>query len=415
MRTLKIHIKARHPDYQEACRQMKESKLLYNQTNFLARQTYFYFCKKKYQLTGNKTVDDWILAGNYNGNVFGFEKLRTVLNAKLRLNSQVVQRIFRQLANDWQSYFKLKKTGLHAKIPNYKQFDYNIVSYSLQRISKKSLRKGFIRPTGFKHGVQLPNWFDIKSIQACSLVCQNGKIWLLVQYKEPQAKQVKGKNIAAIDFGVNDLVAMVYSDKSSPVVIKEKRIKTWNQEWNKTVAKQTENKKHFWSKFLDRVTSKRNLRVEQIINRTANVIVQNLLKHEVGLLILGKNVGWKQKVHIGKRNTQNFVQIPFAKLANNIAYKAQAYGIKVVFQEESYTSKASFVSQEFIPSFDKDNPNKKHKFVGKRVKRGVYKDGDVTIHADINAAFNIMRKNIKNNAIDFWKNKTNIQPLGLAI
>lgn len=172
---------------------MKESKLLYNQINFLARQTYFYFCKKKYQLTGNKTVDDWILAGNYNGNVFGFEKLRTILNAKLRLNSQVVQRIFRQLANDWQSYFKLKKTGLHAKIPNYKQLEYNIVSYSLQRISKKSLRKGFIRPTGFKHGVQLPNWFDTKSIQACSLICQNGKIWLLVQYKEPQIEPIKGK------------------------------------------------------------------------------------------------------------------------------------------------------------------------------------------------------------------------------
>lgn len=100
---------------------------------------------------------------------------------------------------------------------------------------------------------------------------------------------------------------MAYSDKSSPIVVKDKRIKTWNQEWNKTVAKQTENKKHFWSKFLDRVTSKRNLRVEQIINRTANVIVQNLLKHEVGLLVLGKNIGWKQKVHIGKRNTQNFV------------------------------------------------------------------------------------------------------------
>lgn len=102
-------------------------------------------------------------------------------------------------------------------------------------------------------------------------------------------------------------------------------------------------------------------------------------------------------------------------MANNIAYKAQAYGIKVVFQEESYTSKASFISQDLIPSFDKDNPNKKYKFTGKRIQRGVYKDGNTIIHADINAAFNIMRKNIKNNAIEFWENKTNIQPLGLAI
>lgn len=60
-------------------------------------------------------------------------------------------------------------------------------------------------------------------------------------------------------------------------------------------------------------------------------------------------------------------------------------GIEVLLQEESYTSKCDFLSEEKV---------KKHeKYLGRRVKRGLFKSSTgKLINADINGAFNILRK-----------------------
>ena len=416
MRTLKIHVKPSHVDYHEAIRQMEISKRLYNRANYMARQSYFRFCGKPYTLTGDPVLDDWVCEENYVGNRFNIGKLRKPLTSKININSKVAQGVLFKVANDWQSFFKLKKAGYKANIPHYKKNPLNNVPYTKQAISHRALRNGVIKPTEFKQGFQLPNWFDPESVQACNLFQKNGKIWLAVIYHEAEIPRIDydSDTVAAIDFGVNDIVAMAYSDKSSPIVISGKQLKSYNQKWNKAMALNRTKQKHSSSKFLDLITSKRNLRVEQITNRTANVVIQELVKHKVSKVILGKNDGWKQKVNIGKRNNQNFVQIPFACLADNIAYKARSIGIEVQFQEESYTSKASFFSQDPIPIFDEQNKTK-YKFSGERIERGLYKDGEKLIHADINAAFNIMRKAGVKNAIKFWKDKTNIQPLGVKL
>ena len=416
MRTLKIHIKPSHIDYHEAIRQMEISKQLYNKANYMARQSFFYHCDKPYALTGDPVLDYWICEENYVGNPFNMRKLRKPLTSKININSKVAQGIFHKVANDWQSFFKLKKAGYKANIPHYKKNPLNNVSYTKQAISQRALRNGFIKPARFKQGFQLPSWFDPKSVQACNLFQKNGKIWLAVIYHEVEIPQIDydSDTVAAIDFGVNDIVAMAYSDKSSPIVISGKQLKSYNQKWNKAVALNRKEQKHLSSKFIDLITSKRNLRVEQITNRTANVVVRELVKHKVSKVILGKNNGWKQKVNIGKRNNQNFVQIPFARLADNIVYKARSIGIEVQFQEESYTSKASFFSQDPIPIFDEQKETR-YRFSGKRKERGLYKDGERLIHADINAAFNIMRKAGIENVIEFWKDKTNIQPLGVKL
>ena len=74
-----------------------------------------------------------------------------------------------------------------------------------------------------------------------------------------------------------------------------------------------------------------------------------------------------------------------------IEYKAVMAGIAVVYQEESYTSKASFVDGDCIPVYGKNDHNAV--FSGTRIKRGLYKcrNGEV-INADLNGAANILRK-----------------------
>ncbi len=99
------------------------------------------------------------------------------------------------------------------------------------------------------------------------------------------------------------------------------------------------------------------------------------------------------KANMGKRNNQNFVQIPHARFIAMLTYKAELVGITVKVTEESYTSKASLLDLDPLPVRDPNNGSEKHTFRGKRVKRGLYRASDGRkINADINGAGNVIRK-----------------------
>ena len=123
-------------------------------------------------------------------------------------------------------------------------------------------------------------------------------------------------------------------------------------------------------------------------------------KHKTKLL-------FTQDINIGKVNNQNFVQLPIMRFADMVKYKCELEGIKVVFNEESYTSKCSFLDAEQIC--------KHETYMGRRVKRGLFvsKYGR-KINADVNGSYNIMRKAIPNafaNGIE----GVGVHPLVLAI
>ena len=90
------------------------------------------------------------------------------------------------------------------------------------------------------------------------------------------------------------------------------------------------------------------------------------------------------------------MSIPFSKIIDIIKYKAEDLGIKCIEQEESYTSKASFLDNDNIPTFNEDN-NQKHTFSGKRITRNLYQtQNNQIIDADLNGTLNIMKKaNVK--------------------
>jgi putative transposase len=95
---------------------------------------------------------------------------------------------------------------------------------------------------------------------------------------------------------------------------------------------------------------------------------------------------------MGKKNNQQFVQIPHARFIDLLTYKAQLVGINVLVQEESYTSKASFLGLDPIPTYDPHGKEKPH-FSGQRVSRGLYRaNNGRRIQADVNASYNILRK-----------------------
>ena len=73
---------------------------------------------------------------------------------------------------------------------------------------------------------------------------------------------------------------------------------------------------------------------------------------------------------------------PFTYLRSFISYKASEHGISIIEQEESYTSKASFLDNDPIPVY-KEGDGTKYTFSGKRKPtryKGMYKkDGVVCI------------------------------------
>ena len=75
-------------------------------------------------------------------------------------------------------------------------------------------------------------------------------------------------------------------------------------------------------------------------------IIDHLVQHRIGTLVIGKNDGWKQEVKLGKRTNQTFVFLPHARFIQMLTYKAQLVGIHVILTEESYTSKCSFLDSE---------------------------------------------------------------------
>jgi transposase len=85
-----------------------------------------------------------------------------------------------------------------------------------------------------------------------------------------------------------------------------------------------------------------------------------------------------------------------------IEYKCKLEGIKVILINEAYTSKCSALDFKEI--------GKKEKYLGQRIKRGLFetKDG-LLINADINASINILRnastngdRDITNVVEDLW-------------
>ena len=134
---------------------------------------------------------------------------------------------------------------------------------------------------------------------------------------------------------------------------------------------------------------KRNNRIKDYFHKTSNIVIKECIKNNFGTIVIGYNEKWKQNVNMGSINNQSFVQVPYYRLIQMLKYKAESVGIQVILQEESYTSKCSFLDNESIEHHDV--------YMGKRVKRGLFRTAKgILINADVNAALNILKKAFPN-------------------
>jgi IS605 OrfB family transposase len=325
------------------------------------------------------------------------------------LNTDIAQQTLKVVDRSFRSFFNLikaAKQGLYRfeqiRLPGYLPKD----GYFPLIMPRIKVKDGFFEipmSNEFKKQfgsvrIPFPERLVGKKLKEVRILPKYKARFFEVEYiveAEPEPQRVDPNNKLAMDLGLDNLATCV-STTGASFIVDGKPLKSFNQWFNKENARLQSIKDLQGIKGTTerqaKLTINRNNRVRDYLNKTARYIINWCIEEQVGTVIVGVNPGMKQEINIGSKNNQNFVQIPHWSLRNKLKSLCERYGLTYLEQEESYTSKASFLDDDDLPTYNPDNPQE-YKFSGKRVKRGLYRSRDGhLISSDANGAANIGRK-----------------------
>ena len=372
------------------------SKNLYNVALYNIRQ--YYFAEKKFL--------------NYESN---YHECKSNENYKL-LQAGISQQTLKMADRSFKSFFNLIKK---AKVGDYRFQDIKIPHYLAKddlfvlvlSTNAINIKDGFISiPFSREMKKKYPNT-DIKipfpkrlvdkKIKEVRIIPQfNGKFFKIQYCYESNTTDLglNKDNALSIDVGLENLATCVDTNGAS-FIIDGRKLKSINHYYNKQKAKKQSilDKQNLkYSKSMIKLINKRNNKANDYIKKSARNIINYCIKNDIGTVIVGYNSDFKRNINIGKVNNQQFTQISFGALRETIKNLCDQYNIKYIEQEESYTSKASFLDKDDIPIFNPSDDTK-YIFSGKRIKRGLYKSSNgAIINADVNGACNILVKSKQN-------------------
>jgi len=357
----------------------RQSKNLYNYGNYIIKQqlNYCNYMTSEYELV----------------NILRYHPCYTEYIA------HSAQQTLKFLVKNWNAYFRAKKEYKQnptkyfsqPRKPQYKnKRGFHIIYFTANQVKlKEEGLLHFPKRVGLQVQTRLKTGTKIKHVR----IIPRGTCFILEIIYDKEIEPIKSasalqKNILAIDLGLNNLMACV-SNIFPPFLIRGRKLKAINQWYNKERSRlqsiyksqEIENYGQRMKKLID----KRYQNVEDYLHKASRIVITQCLFHHVDTIVIGYNKKWKQKINIGRRNNQSFVNIPFLSLVHKLLYKAEEVGIEVILIEESYTSKCSFLDNEII--------QKHPKYLGRRIKRGLYKSNKgILLNADCNSAGNIGRK-----------------------
>ena len=370
------------------------AKNLYNESLYNIRQ--YFFKNKKYL--------------NYNNN---YHELKHSDNYKL-LNSNMSQQILKEVDGSFKSFFSLlkkKQSGKYddkVKIPHYLDKDayYTLIIGFVRIIDNNKLVIPYSNTFRKNHKsitITIPPQLVNTRIKEIRIIPKLNGTYFEFQYTyEANIQKVKlsSHKYLSLDIGINNLVTAV-SNTGNSFIIDGRYLKSINQWFNKKNSGLTSihmKQLHFkgdsskipYTNKQNKLLDKRNKRINDYLSKTARYIINYCISNDIGNIVLGYNPKIQKDSKLSKQVNQSFTIIPIGKLKDKLSYLSELYGINLILQEESYTSKASFLDEDEIPSYGKDD---NYNFSGSRIKRGLYKTSKGTlINADINGSLNILKK-----------------------
>ena len=360
-----------------------KAKNLYNAGLYQIRQSIFE--RNKSQEEEKPSVLSWVEL------VSQFKKEKQ--SDMLALPSKVSTNILKILGSTIHSYYQTLK-AFHDKsnlsvtskpqLPRYlhKTEGRSVVEFTSQTISRKR-----------DLNLSIPT--KVKAPKSVRIVPRLKSFVIEVVYEVEVSPLKQTGNYAAIDLGIDNLATITFSDGTNPLVVKGSKLKSINQGYNRLIAKATSklpaNQKT--SQHIHRLWRNREWKLQSELHKITSFLSLYFDEMAIETVFIGKNQSWKQEVSLGKKTNQSFTQIPFNIFISQLTYKCLAKGIEVVEQEESYTSKASFLDEDEIPVYE--NVQDKPRFSGRRVSRGLYKSKDGSVlNADVNGSYNILVKGL---------------------
>ena len=371
------------------------AKSLYNEALYNVRQHFFN-------------------TSNYLNYYENYKQIKDSDNYKL-LNSNMSQQILKEVDGSFKSFFsllKLKNKGKYEdkiKIPHYlDKNDYLTLIIGFVRIvDNNKLVIPYSNTYKKEHKlitVTIPPQLIDKYIKEIRIIPKLNASYFEFQYTYEanidNNIKLSSHNYLSLDIGINNLVTAITSIGSS-FIIDGRYLKSINQWFNKQNSKLSSiqmKQLHFkgdsskipYTSKQNRLLDKHNKRINDYMSKTAKYIINYCLDNDIGNIVLGYNKDFQKNSKLSKQNNQSFTNIPIGKLKDKLTYLSELYGINLILQEESYTSKASFLDEDVIPTYGKDD---NYMFSGSRIKRGLYKTSDGTlINSDINGSLNILKK-----------------------
>lgn len=374
-------IKRKHPLYKICDELCLKSKNLYNAALFEYKQS---FIDKE-----RKTLNWQQINKNFNSR--NQEDYRALPS---KVSNTVLKKLGNNITSYWGLYNKKKNNSYDRKIrlPKYlhKTNGRFIVEFNKQTFSKERGENNELIICKSSLNLRIPTLQE--NPQQVRIVPKKNYYVVEVVYEIKEDKLKNNQRIAAIDLGINNLATVVTNDGDNPLIISGGKIKSINQYYNKLSSKKNSllPKNIYTSKSLDRLWLKRNNKLSYEIHKITKYLTTYFDERDISKVVVGNNIGWKNGIRLGKRNNQNFVNIPYKMFIDQLVYKCKLVGIEVIVSEESYTSKVSFLDSDIIPNYRDENIPK---FSGKRIKRGLYlSSSGRKINADVNGAYNIMAK-----------------------
>ena len=283
-----------------------------------------------------------------------------------------------------------------AKNNKTKVIKNNKIGFSLSKKAKRKfkMKNLEVNLSNFKFPKGLnKNLSNLQQVR----ICYDKKIerfYLAFIYRiEVSAIDINSNDIMAIDLGQNNLITGVFNKSSYRFILDGKELKSKIAYVNSRMSK-------LQSKEMKKLKGSNNFKLTKkmkklynywrnyswtYIHKCSSRTIKIALENNCSTIMIGDFKGVKRN----KKHMKYFATIPYVTLIDQIKYKAKKVGIKVVMINESYTSGCSCIDDYII---SKKCYNKK-----RRKKRGNFvTNNGFNINADVNGAYNILRKYLKN-------------------
>lgn len=369
---------------QELINEARLSNNLYNQALYILRQAF----TNKEKIPSKFDLHKILLYKEYECEEY--DNIHKMVSSNAQIICQLAVQNFKAFLMALKA-FKKNKSGFTGapKIPNYnkKEQEFMLIIGAQQC----TIKDGMMR---------FPKKLNLNKIYVGDLDIAHVRIFpgkkkykVEVVYKVEALPKRKKGNIAGIDLGLDNLATVAINKRGvRPLLINGRPLKSMNLHFNnkrdKVQSKLKKCNDKYMSHKLETLYRKRNNRFNTYMHKASKEIIDYCLEHNVSQIIIGHNKLQKQESKL-----KNFVAIPTFRLIELIKYKAEYQGIEVIETEESYTSITSYL--------DKEEPIKDNADRFRRIHRGLFVSSKgKRINADVNSAYQIMKKVIGDKVIE---------------